>query len=269
MKTKFILTCILLLLPGIFLSGQEKEQEKNQDKKLKFIYLESGIDLISCEQPEKEYIRADVDPYYYDFVSDHIRSLLYNEYFGVKFEYRLMKNLLGVSGGLRYNRMVSSIGKTAYWSESPDFFYVNFWNDETNTEYAKVLEINQKSDYIGIPLELRIYPYKDYPVNVYFKAGGSFNLLAGSKTNLVFKDETMNQYERNVVSVIEEPSSYFASFSLGVGLKIGKLAKPGFILEASIPVGIVTPEKATFVTPQGGAGFQFMVRIPLNKIIEK
>ncbi len=121
MKTKFILSGILLLLLGISLHGQENKQ----DKKLKFIYLESGIDFISCEQPDKDYIRADVDPYYYDFVSDHIRSLLYNEYFGVKFEYRLVKNLLGVSGGLRYNRMVSSIGKTDYWTESPDFFYVN------------------------------------------------------------------------------------------------------------------------------------------------
>jgi len=269
MKPKLILTGILLLLLGISLCGQGKEQDKKQDKKLKFIYLETGIDFISCDQPDKDYIRADVDPYYYDFVSDHIRSLLYNTYIGVKFEYRMVKNLLGLSGGLRYNRMVSSIGKTAYWTDSPDFFYVNFWNDATSSEYAKVLEINQKSDYIGIPVELRIYPYKDYPVNVYFKAGGSFNLLAGSKTDLVFKDETMNPYERNVASVIEEPSSYFASFHLGVGLKVGKLTKPGFILEASIPVGIVTPDKATFVTPQGGVGFQFMVRIPLNNKIEK
>jgi len=261
MKTKFILTGALILLLTGSIYGQ--------DKKLKLLFLESGIDFISCEQPEKDYIRADVDPYYYDFVSDHIRSLLYNEYFGVKFEYRLVKNLLGVSGGMRYNRMVSSIGKTDYWTESPDFFYVNFWSDGTSTEYAKVLEINQKSDYIGIPVELRIYPYKDYPVNVYFKAGGSFNLLVRSQTNLVFQDETMNPYERNVASIIEKPSSYFASFHLGIGLKIGKLTKPGFILEASIPVGIATPDKATFVTPQGGVGVQFMVRIPLNKKIEK
>jgi hypothetical protein len=265
MKFKFLLTCVLLLLLAVSLSGQEVKKQKN----LKFIYLESGIDFISCEQPDKDYIRADVDPYYYNFVSDHIRSLLYDEYFGVKFEYRLVKNLLGLSGGLRYNRMVSSIGKTDYWTESPDFFYVSFWSDATSTEYAKVLEINQKSDYIGIPVEIRIYPYKDYPVNVYFRAGGSLNLLAGSQTNLVFQDKTMDPYVRNVASVIEKPSSYFVSFHLGVGLKVGKLTKPGFILEASVPVGIVTPDKATFVTPQAGAGIQFMVRIPLNKKAEK
>jgi hypothetical protein len=261
MKTKFILTGAFLYLLAGSIYGQEK--------KFRFLYLESGIDFISCEQPDKDYIRADVDPYYYNFVSDHIRSLMHNEYIGVKFEYRLVKNLLGLSGGLRYNRMISSIGKTSYWSESPDFFYVNFWNDAFSTEYAKVLEINQKSDYVGIPVELRIYPYKDYPVNVYFKAGAAFNLLAGSQTNLVFQDEAMNKNEENVAEVIERPSSYFASFHLGIGLKVGKLTKPGFILEASIPVGIVTPDKATLVTPQAGAGVQFMVRIPLNKKTEK
>jgi hypothetical protein len=265
MKTKLILAGFLLLLPGLSLYGQEKKQEK----KLKFIYLESGIDFISCDAPDKDYIRADVDPFYYSHVSESARSLMYNEYFGVKFEYRMLKNLLGVSGGVRYNRMVSSIGKTSYWSDTPDFFYVRYWSDGTTTEYAKVWEINQKSDYIGIPLELRIYPYKDYPVNVYFKAGASFNINVGSKTGIVFQDENMDPYKANVAAVVEDPPSYYGAFHLGVGLKIGRLEKLGFILEAAVPVAILMPDKESFVTPLTGAGVQFMIRVPLIKKVKK
>jgi Outer membrane protein beta-barrel domain len=261
MKTKLILTGVLLLLMGVSIYGQEKKQDKN----LKFIYLESGIDFISCGAPDKDYIRADIDPFYTSYASDYIRSLMYNEYFGVKFEYRILKNLLGVSGGVRYNRMVSSIGKTSYWSDTPDFFYVRYWSDGTATEYAKVLEINQKSDFIGIPVELRIYPYKDYPVNVYFKAGASFNINVGSKTGIVFQDENMDPYKANVTAVVEGPPSYYGSFHLGVGLKIRRLEKPGIILEAAVPVAILIPGEANFVTPQTGAGIQFMIRVPIIK----
>lgn len=265
MKTKFILTAFLLLLPGFLLRAQKNTPEK----KTMFLYIESGIDFISCEAPDKDYIRADVDPFYNGTVAESARSLLYNEYFGIKFEYRVLRNLLGVSGGIRYNRMVSSIGKTSYWEDTPEFFYVRYWSDGENTEYAKVTEINQKTDYLGIPLELRIYPYKDYPVNVYFKAGASLNMNIGSKTGIVFLDEAMYPYEASVASVVENPPSYFGSFHLGAGVKIGRLAKTGFILEASVPVAVLMPEKASLVTPLTGAGLQFMIRVPLTKKTEK
>jgi len=265
MKTKLIFSGVLLLLLGISLCGQEKKLEK----KPMFLYLESGIDFISCEQPSKDYIRADIDPYYDYFAASHIRALMHNNSFGVRFEYRLAKNLLGISGGLRYTRMMNSIGKPAYWSDSPEFFYVHYRTDGINTDYAKVFELNQRSDYIGIPVELRIFPYKERLINLYYKAGASINLNVGSRTDVVFFDDTMNPYEKDVADVVEEPSSYYGSLNLGIGLKVGKLQKPGFVIEANFPVGILTPGKVSFVTPQAGIGVQVMVRVPLNKKSEK
>jgi hypothetical protein len=261
MKTKLILTGILLLFLGISLLGQEK--------KPMFLYLESGIDFISCEQPSKEYIRADIEPYYDYFAASQIRALMHNNFFGVRFEYRLAKNLLGISGGLRYTSMMTSIGKPAYWSDSPEFFYVHYLTDGMNTFYAKVLELNQKSDFIGIPVELRIFPYQERLINIYYKAGASVNINVGSKTDVVFFNDDMNHYEEEVADIVEEPSSYYGSLNLGIGIKVGKLQKPGFVIEANFPVGIFTPGKMSFVTPQAGIGVQVMIRVPLNKIEEK
>lgn len=257
MKTKLFLTGLLLF----FLTGSLT----GQDKKIKFLFFETGADFISCKQPEKDYIRADVDPLYYEYVTDHIRGLMHLEYFGVKFERRMIKNLLGVSAGLRYSRVISSIGKTTYWSDSPDFFYVHFNEDGTTSEYAKVLEINQKSHYIGIPVELRIYPYKDHSVNVYYKAGASFNLNVASHTEVVFKDDSMDPYESVVAGIVEGAQPYYASFHLGIGLKIRKLVKPGFNIEVNVPIGIITRDDSGFVSPQTGGGFQIMIRMPLIK----
>jgi hypothetical protein len=257
MKPKFFLTGVLLLLLGISLMGQEK--------KPMFLYVESGIDFISCEQPDKDYIRADVEPYYELFATNYIRALMHNNFFGVRFGKRFAKNLLEISGGLRYTRVITSIGKPAYWSDSPDFFYVNYRTDGINTDYAKVYELNQRSDYIGIPVDIRIFPYEERLINVYYKAGASVNLNVGSKSDVVFFDDAMNPYEKDVADVIESPSSFFGSLNLGIGLKVGRPGKAGFNIETAFPIGIFTSGKAGFVNPQAGGGVQLMVRIPLNK----
>jgi hypothetical protein len=146
---------------------------------------------------------------------------------------------------------------------------VRYWNDGFSSEYAKVMEMSQISHYVGIPVELRIYPYKERLLNIYYKAGASLTFNVGSKTGIIFQNEEMNPFKKDVAQVIEGPQPYFGSFNLGVGLKIGRLKKPGFIVEANVPVAIFTPDEASFVLPHTGAGFQFMIRVPLNKKAEK
>ena len=255
MKTKFLLSGIAAFFLVNSLSGQEGKRP--------FLFVETGIDFISCESPEKDYIRGDIDPYNYGYVTDQLRSLLHMEYLGVKLEYRLLNDLLGAAGGLRYTRMISSIGRTAYWSDTPDFFYVLYKQDGLTTEYAKVREIVQKTDYLGIPLELRIYPNKDWAINVYYKLGATFNVRIRNKKEVVFYSDAMKPYSDEISRVTEDPGTFHASLYLGAGLKIGKLAKPGANFEISFPIGILPSGEPGFVTPQAGGGCQLMVRIPL------
>jgi hypothetical protein len=257
MKKNLIITISFLTLFALNLQGQ--------DQKSKFLYFEAGGDFIDCEEPLKDYIRADVEPLWYYYVSDHIRSLSWNWSAGVKFEARFVKDLIGVSSGLRFTSVQNSVGKTSYWSDTEDFFYVSYAENEEGTYFAKVLELSQRAGYLTVPLEMRIYPYKDYPVNVYYKAGASFNMNIGSSQDVVFHDRTMDSHRKEVEAIIEKPLPYYGAFHLGIGLKAGKLDKPGFIIEANMPVAVLAPDKTSFVTPQAGAGFQVMVRIPLVK----
>ena len=257
MKSKLLLCSIMLLFLAFSARGQ--------DRKLKFLFVESGADFLDCEEPEKDYMRSDIDPLWSYYATDGVRSLCYTEHFGIRLEYRMLKNKLGISSGLRYTRMFSSIGKTSYWTDSPEFFYIRYRMDATSTEYAKVYGLSQKATYLEVPLEFRIYPYSDYPVNVYYKAGVSFAYNIASRSAVDFYEAPMESYEAEVAAVIEDPSRYYGTFHLGIGLKIGKLSKPGLVLEANVPVAIAVPDKACFVKPQTGAGFQIMVRVPLTK----
>jgi len=241
-----------------------------QDEKRAFLYLDAGIDLIGCNAPEKDYIRGDIDPNPYDDVTfgpdnvtDQITSLLYADYLGVKFEYRVLKNKVGIAGGLRYSWLISSIGRSSYWSDTPEYFYLQYAQDGTNTEYAKVREVVQKAGYVGIPLELSVYPFNPRVVNLYFKAGASFNFNVTNKTDIVFYNEEMEPYEDEVAEVIEEPWPFYSSLYLGIGLLVPKSAKPGFNIEFCIPVGMITTGDPALVDSKAGVGFHLMFRIPL------
>jgi hypothetical protein len=253
MKPKFILTGIFLCLLTSLIRGQ--------DEKRKFLFIEAGVDFFGSLESNKDYIRGDINPYSYGNVTNQLTSILYYKYFGAMLEYRILHNKIGISSGLRYTRMNGSIGKTSYFSSTSDFYYVQFNNNGTTTEYAKVKEIDQKSNFIGIPLEIRVYPFDDHPVNFFSVIGGSFNLSFGSKTDIVFFDNSMNTFRNEVAKVIEAPWMYYATYKLGVGLKIGRLTKPGVDIGANL-VGMLVPNKSSLIKPDVGGGIQLMIRVP-------
>jgi hypothetical protein len=255
MKTKLAVLSIFLFSLTNSLHSQEK--------RLKYLSFESGMEFISCTPPEKDYIRGDVnpDPYYYE--PSYIRALMYKNYVGVKAEVKLLNNKLGLNGGLRYTRMMSSIGKNDYWSRRSDFLYLLYKQQGTLTEYLKVKDINQITNYIGIPVELRIYPYRPRTFQIYYKVGADFNIRLGTKTSVDFHDPAMQHYEKDVSQIIESPWLFYSTFHLAIGLKVGKDDKPGFSIEACAPVAIIANFKSSFVTPEEGGGFQINIRFPL------
>ena len=255
MKTKLVVFITSFLFVLNLVQGQEK--------RLKFILFETGMDFISCEPPEKDYIRGEVDPYAYDYETSTLRGLLYKNYLGAKIEVRMLNNKLGLLGGIRFTHMISSIGKETYWSDTPNFFYLQFRQEGTTTEYLKIKELNQKSGYLGIPLELRIYPYKPRTFTVYYKIGTDLNLRVRTKTDVVFFNKAMEPFQDEVGKIIDAPWSFYSSCHLGVGFKLGKDPKPGVNFEICVPAAVLANGKTSLVTPQVGGGFQFNVRIPL------
>ena len=255
MKKKLILLLLFIQVLSLYAWGQEEKR--------KFLSLEAGVDGIGCAAPDKEYIRA-VSDQNYDYYSDQIKSLMEINYIGLKFEYRVRKNLIGLSAGLRYSSLFTSIGRDSYMSSGSDYFYVNYNQTEMITEYAKVCEINQKGDYLGIPLEVRLYPRKEHKLKFYYKAGVSFNLKVHSNSDIVFFDKSMEQYKADVIKVVENASPNYTTFYIGLGLKIGKPNKPGISVETYTPIGVRFPKGSYFVNPLAGSGLQLLLSVPLK-----
>ncbi len=233
-----------------------------QDEKEKLLYIETGIDFISCDPPRKEYIRADVDQFSPDYLTTSVRGLLYKNYFSIKAEKKILNNKLGLTGGIRFTSMASTLGKVSYWTGNPDFFYLLFRQENTRTEYLKVREIKQLTGYMGIPLEVRIYPYTPRRFNVYYKIGTDFNFKIYSTTNAKFFNDEMEVFEDEVTKVIEKPWAFYSSLNLGAGFRIGREERPGVNIEILIPVTIIKGSREGLVSPQGGVGIALNTRIP-------
>jgi hypothetical protein len=236
----------------------------SQDKPLRNFSFEAGMDFLLCEPPDnKEYIRADIIQYNYYYPSaSYVMALFYKNYYGLKYENRFFNNKLAVVSGIRYTRTDASIGKDTYWSSKTDYFYFLYSQEGTTTEYLRVKSITQKAHYLGIPLEFRIYPYEERTIQLYYKVGLDFNFLVGDNADVVFQDQIMNQYEKDIREIVEDPWKFYATAGLAIGLKIGDSGKPGINIEACIPSGIMKSSGNSFVSPLYGAGIQFNIRFP-------
>jgi hypothetical protein len=228
------------------------------------LYVETGFDMLGCFSPEKEYIRAVNSTYWAGFYAQNVQALAGIPHFGFRYEKMISGNHLGLSAGLRYSQLIGLIGRDAFMSGSDKYFYVNYRESGSVTEYARVLELQQKTGYLGLPLELRITPGKDRFVKMYYRAGLSFNVKVHSETDISFLENSMDQYKNEVAAIIEKPSPFYASFYMGGGLKFGYADKPGIMIGFNMLTVTVTGKGTGLVRPIAGAGGQIMARIPLN-----
>jgi len=219
---------------------------------------------------DMDFIRGDVPSYptgsYYS--TNNLTSLMYNSFIGIKSECFSLNNKFGFSGGIRYTRTNSSVGKNDYWSNSVDYFYLLYSQEGVNTEYLKVKEIIQKSDYVGIPLEIRYFPFRPRLFRLYFKLGAEIGFRLQSHTDVVFQDDAMEPYQNDVSAMVGKPGSISSSVSGSAGMSLGRASKPVVSFEICLPAIFITSKSSGLVSPISGGGFQLNFQIPLKSKIQ-
>lgn len=236
-----------------------------QETRLKNIGIEAGSTFIEGEISDMDHIRGSMPSYYMGYSTNSITSSSYKNFIGVKSEIFSLNDRFGLLGGIRFSQINSSIGKKDYWTNNTDYFYYLYSQDEINTEYLKVNEINQKSDYIGIPIEIRYFTQKrPRKFQLYVKLGIEINYLLKSKTGIVFNNSAMKPYERDLVAMLNQPERISAAMYGGAGFKFGRDQKPSISVEACMPYMFLTSETSGILKPVFGGGFQLNLQIPIK-----
>lgn len=256
MHTEVKCCLVLLLFSCLSAVGQQP---------LKFIQFETGIDFMACEKMEMDYIRAAMSdayggnagvvgnngPLYRD-----VKNQMHKAYLAIKVEVRTHDNYAGLISGLRLTQVVGAIERTG----SPDFFYLRLRQTETSTEYLKVERLEQFSNYLGIPLEVRIFAYGQRRFRLYFSAGGEVGYQLSTKNTTTFDDPSMNIYQHDVSQIIGAPDKWYATFYGRAGFMLGR-EMPRVSLGLNAPV-IVTDKSSTLNKPAAGIGLHIQVQVP-------
>jgi hypothetical protein len=196
----------LLLLPSLYASGQERAR---------LISVETGIDFIDSQNSEKkDYIRGDTPDFALDgSFSRKIQSETHKIFAGVRIEIRSRNDRFGFLTGLRFTQLNSSITKNG----SPDYFYFLLQQTGTTTDYLRVRKLDQTSHYLGIPAEIRFFPYEQRTFRLYFSIGCELNYQVKTKTEADFTDPSMEIYQSDVVRITGAPDKWYSRFLAGKG----------------------------------------------------
>jgi len=238
----------------------------SQEFKKLSLGFEVGSGIVVGEMTDNWFVRQDIgsDLYDYNYSSSSLSKDMSISYLGIKTEYSLAKNKIGILSGIRLTRINSYLDK--YTSSGTGYFFLRNSEEGTNTEFFKVKKINEDIDYLGIPIELRYSPFQYKYFCFYFKVGTQINFKLHSKTDIQFLNENMEAYQNKIINSIDfTPNSIFASVYSSVGVKIGKENNVNYNFELVLPSKLLTSNNSSVVVPASYTGFQFSVLFPLKQ----
>ena len=265
-KCKIIVWCGLVLLP--LLTNAQKGNISSR------IGIEMGYheffgntivpdrvrSIKSIEVYETDYYGS----YYggYDNQSDHT---IEKAYIGIKYEALFANNTVGISSGLRFSQLSATLDHSSKYNS----FVWLLHQEEQVSDYLAIRSINQKSHYLSVPLEIRVFPKRsDRFFKTYFKLGGALNYRFSTNYKIDFLYDEMDKYANTVGSQIDKPCTFSGFISPAFGLRWGRNNNPWVNVELQFPGFIIAKRKHAFVDPNVGFGLQFSIQIPLTKTIQ-
>lgn len=232
--------------------------------------FEFGTIVTSGELVKPDRIRANHSSGYNDENSFGLwgeRSSLQTTYFGVKPEFFVFNNRIGIASGLRF-----TIASSKLLSDK-DGFYWKMKENGLNTEYVRIKDLHQESYLLSVPIEIRFFPNnRELPFQHYFKIGASLNYLVDSKNQATFTNKEMEKHSVLVQSQFPQ-NNVFSSFLFGaVGFKIGKTKEGHWVpwgnIELHFPYLLLTDKSFAFVGKYNGdfpgIGIQLSFQIPIG-----
>ena len=269
---KSLLFLLLALMPVSALFAQDEQESKNQNN-LKLAF-EFGTNVMNSELVKPEQIRENrssgymYNDGYYDYGLWGDYNMLRTTYFGVKPEYFIFNNRIGIASGVRFTMASSKLV-----SDRDNFLWkVN--ESGLNTDYVQINDIRQDAYLMGIPFEIRFFPNKrELPFQHYVKIGASFNYHIYSKNQVNFTNQAMEKYNNLVLNQLPD-NNVFSSFFYGAfGFKIGKFKEGRWLpwgnIEFQFPYLLLTNKSFAFagrgIGDFPGVGVQLSFEIPIGK----
>ncbi|MDR0872807.1 MAG: hypothetical protein LBN27_04985 [Prevotellaceae bacterium] len=260
-----------LILFGVFLSlssSVSAQEETFLIPRLK-LGIEAGTTAIfnaatnkpiNIRENQSYYYNYYDNDYYSGFVADGQGYNLF--YFGLKPEYTVTKRM-AVAAGVRFTFNNSTL------NSDRNYFLWKTAEDGLNTDYVRIRDISQRNIFVGVPLEIKLFPREiDYFVRHYFIVGTALNFLVSSKNDISYQNSRMEKYNSLISEQIGKPNNFQGYLYAGFGLKIGRTNHPFGNIEFQFPIYVFDNKRlSSFARTDNsfGIGVQTTLQIPLFK----
>lgn len=237
-----------------------------QDRQRQYVGAEALFIAYNGEVADVANIRKSVTANQYDYNSTgySLNTLSYYTSFGAHTEYIIASDKMSFVCGLRFTEINNSIQHNSAWTNQT-FFYYRYKQDSTRTDYVKVSRIQQKTQYLGIPLELKYYWFRrHYMISPYVIAGTEIRYRMQSSTRFTMYESAMSIYEQELLPKVTKPSNSHITFYAGIGAKIGRPDKPSILFEANLPFLFLPSTSFGMVQPKAGGGIRLSAQFPLK-----
>jgi hypothetical protein len=123
--------------------------------------------------------------------------------------------------------------------------------------------IDEKSDYIGIPAEVRVFTINQPKFKIYGKICLDYNLRIRSQKEIEYAKPDMKVYDEGVKTKVGNSNRSYSSLFMGFGFCFGNGKTPRLNVEFLFPGGIISQNFSSVVVPELAYGLQMTIQIPL------
>lgn len=233
--------------------------------------VEFGGNEVSTSLNEKWNIRQDVGSNYYGYNSSNysnnsVSTDMFVSHFAIKPEISFFEDKLAFSSGLSFSNVLSGISIWGGQTDNADYFYLRYNNTALNSEYAKVKAINESSNYLGVPIEVKVIPFSFLKMDFYLKAGIELNFKLSSKTEIDFVNDAMNEFEPAIIDNLGlKVNNLYSTWSTALGVSLGNKNKLHYNIEILLPSYFITNNNSTLVNNDMFTGFRFSIQLPVSQ----
>ncbi len=253
---------LLILAMNIPLYGQIIKQQEKKIPNHFSIEFEVGSNTIQGDINQNLSIRNGVENYE---GIDRVDITTLHTGFGIKPQYTILDDRLTFATGLRLHILDTKL-EGLYGNKQQHYLFLNYQKNDEVLKLARVESIDEKTYYMGVPLEAKYVPIRSGWFSIYLKAGAEIGFQLKSDLELNLLDQSMNKYPKETflpADIIKGPNGLYSSIYSSLGMSLTFDRKFNVNVEMLMP-RILTNNNVTLRNQKSMGGIQFSITIPIN-----
>lgn len=264
-KRYLILPLCLMALAGPMLLKAQDSTNFPVKSHLIRIVPHAGMFFPTSEIRDHFAVRQDINAFYDNDQSDGmLRAFTFGSAAGLNIEFSFPKIGIGLSTGLKYSMIQTKISGSV--NNFSDFLYLRYGDSSTETRFARIRSLNEKSSLLIVPIEVRYNLVQQKYFSLFARLGAEIGMSRLThETSIDFHNPEMAQYEEEVIQAVEKPTDdFFSAAYVSFGAEFTKKGNTGYIFELTVPGTLLSKNNFNLVKTGLVPGFRFAVCIPLT-----